>query len=139
MDIEDSISKLLSPVETHSGLIGAGLGALYSYKNSNSMDSVNRLLNGEIHFPDIKEFLGTLLSDPSLVAAAVVAVGGWLVKEGTNNPTVKKIAGIAQGGGTGYAAVLLAMQALYSMTHSDPPSSDNSSQSSGSLQMIRSA
>jgi hypothetical protein len=132
MDIEGSISKLLTPVEKHSALIGAGLGTLWFWKNGNISDDIERLMSGQVHFPDFKEILA-VMNDPAFIASAAVGIGGWLLKDATSNATLKKVAGIAQGGGLGYAATFLAFYTLYSMTHSQAPSSGRSGNSPGPL------
>lgn len=125
---EGSISKLLNPIEKHSSLIGAGLAALYEYKNGTITDLMDRFLSGQVHFPDLKEMQG-LIGDPAFMGPAVIGIAGYFLKDATSNATLKKVAGIAQGGGLGYAAVIATAYLLSSMVHSDSGPSGNAASS----------
>lgn len=126
MDIEGSISKLLTPIEKHGALAGAGLAGLYIYKAGSWGSTLDGLLSAQVHMPDLKEFMDELFRDRSFLAAAALGVGGYFLKDATNSPTLSKIAGIAEKGGLGFAAVVAAYFVLYSMTHSDAPSGNAS-------------
>jgi hypothetical protein len=130
MDIGSTIDRWLSPVEKNAGLIGAGLSALFNLQNGSLTNNVGLLMQGKIHFPNISEFT-QLFSDPNFMTPAAAALVGYILKGSTNNATLKKVGGIAQGLGTGYAAVEALLYAIYSVTHSNP-TGNGSSRSGGS-------
>ncbi len=132
MDIEGGISKLLNPVEKHAGLIGAGLAAFQKYQDGTIPYIADSLVRGRVHFPDLHEAQMFIQQEPNLIPAALVAMAGWALKDATSNSTLKKLAGAAQNGGTAYAAVVLGMALLSSMTQSDSGTGNGGSDLSGS-------
>lgn len=119
MNIGSTANKILDPAAKHSGLLGAAFGAYHQYNAQGLGDSLYRLMNGQVHAPDMNEFAQYMLHDPIITQSLGVAVVGYFLKDISSNSQISKIGEIMQNGGVGFFAATTAGKLLYSMTHSD--------------------
>jgi hypothetical protein len=117
MQIEGTINKFLAPVQKNSSLLGAGVSALERLPNI--QDIVSRILSGQLHMPNVRNWITEVVNAPQYQSAAMVAILGYVLKDAVDNSTVKKLAEIAQNVGIAYVATGAAIDLAYFSTHSD--------------------
>lgn len=118
MNIASTANKILDPAARHSGLLGAAFGTYVQYTSEGLGDTIFRLMNGQVHAPDMNEFSQYMLNDPIVAQSAAIAVLGYFVKDISSNAQISKIGEIMQNGGVGFFAATTVGKLLYSMTHS---------------------
>lgn len=122
MNIEATANRILNPIAKNGELLGAGLFLLQPSVVPSIMETVDRVVHGGIHGLELENFVNYLMSgNPNFMPAAMTAILGYIAKDATNNPTVQRLAEIAQKVGTGLAVSTAAYGAAYFMTHSPAP------------------
>jgi hypothetical protein len=116
MQIEGTINKFLAPVQKNSSLLGAGVSALERLPNIQGIAS--QVLSGQIHMPNVKNWVTQVVTAPQYQSAALVAIIGYVLKDAVDNITIKKLAEIAQNVGTAYVATGAAIDLAWWSTHS---------------------
>jgi hypothetical protein len=119
--------KILSTVDKNAALIGGGLRALE--RGQNIMDEINAVLSGQVHVPDLKNWLAWMGQDRAYSMSILAIIGSELVK-GTGIGILDKAARIIGKGAQGYLMVTLAEHALWFSIHSPMPGQGGSSGSS---------
>lgn len=121
-------NKILGPVGKHSELIGGGLALLQTAKQGTLYDSINLLLRGNVHGPNVGDILAGFANNPAYTQGVMAIIGGMLA-QGSGIGTLSKIGSIAVKGATAYLVVRAAELVLYNITHS--PTYPGTSESSG--------
>jgi len=123
MNIESTLNKVLNPVEKFSSLIGAG-AALIPRLDSIQGEISNAMM-GQVHMPNIQNFMSDVSSNPNYKNAAIVALLGYFGKDAINNSSIRKLAEIAEKAGVAYLVAGVAENLAYYSTHSDEGCREN--------------
>ncbi len=132
MDIENITGKLLTSISRYGSLIGGGLAIADPNTLNATIESIQYITQGKLHAPELQNILNEVKTSTNFQTAIAAAVAGYLLKDATDNQTVKKASELAQKAGTAYAAVWLLSRGLYYSTHSPMIASNNSTAASPS-------
>ena len=118
MDLGGLGNKIISPISKNSELIGAGLAVWHEYSIGSLQSSIQNLLGGHVHAPDVSSVLVQLRTDSGYVGSIAAVIGGYLAQE-SGIGVVKQVGAIAVKAGTAYFVTRLAMLVLHASTHSE--------------------
>jgi len=112
------INKVLAPMDKYSAYIGGGARVLE--KIPEIQDSVNQILAGNVHMPNITNLINQIISpyDEAYKTAIMAAIGGFILENLDIHPLLTKIAKVTHKGATAYLVAGLAENALHYATHS---------------------
>lgn len=123
MDIEGTVSKFLNPLEKHSTLIGVGVGGLGLI--GAFQDDINQIMIGHVHAPEYNNLIDHWIVHTPYMTAYAGAIGGYLAKEATSNPMIRRVADIAMKISIGWLAINYIQDIINVSTHSPAGSTMN--------------
>lgn len=117
-------------ITKHADKLGYLAGVLASERNAidNLTETVQRLIQGQVHSPNLVEIRNWVKS-PYFESGVIAYIGG-LVLEGTKLPIVGNIGKPLQRGAAAYLTAGSLIKLAYSMTH-DPPQRSRGGNSGG--------
>jgi len=118
MDIGNIGSKILSPIEKNSGLIGSGLGVWNEVSSGALQSSISNLLGGYVHAPDLNEIFQQLKTDSAYTNSVLAIIIGSLAKD-SGIGILSRIGNITEKAATSYLMARAALLVLHSATHSE--------------------
>lgn len=112
-----TVTKLLAPVDKYGELIGAGAVA-YEKRDAIILEA-QRIAQGHIHFPNIKNLTGNILAEKSFQTGVAAALGGMVLEAIGIHPVLNRVGTVAKKIGTGMALALVVENTVGYSTNSD--------------------
>lgn len=131
MNINSMVSGLVKKADLAGGLLGFLTGSTHGLGDVQS--SLENLLQGQVHIPDVKAMLDAYINQPYFRNALYLWLFGWGTKE-FKVPMIGKYGGAMQKFAQAYGLGSFLNMLLWSSTHSDEGSNPSGSSrgSSGS-------
>lgn len=124
MNVKGVLTGVMKNTDKIGGLLGFLTGSMHGFEDVQS--SVENILAGQVHMPDIKEFFSTIASEPFVKNGVMLWIIGYVMKE-LKLPIVSKYGNPLSKFGLAYAGGAAAQKLLWLSTHSDQGSDPNKS------------
>ena len=131
MNFGSTIDKILNPIEKNGKLLGVGIfglqqiGVIGGGSNVPLMDSINRVLSGGLHAPEVGNIINYVTADTNTKNALMAAIIGYIGKDITGYKYIDQAFDIAYKIGFGYFVSNMIAAGLYYSTHSPAPGGIN--------------